>query len=387
MVQIWTVPEVEFLKSIYEARSSRKIEGATLLNIFLTEQARHLPGGDLHSSECWPYRSIQRGTLQKKYRECCNGVDEMTTADARRMMRHIRVQAQMQEQLQQQVQEQREALAERFEWQAPVQVPQIQQQVLVQDPQTQQLPVNQAPVNQAPIDQASRPSLPPGTILLPAGNIRVSGGSIRIPPHSLLLPDKLILLPNGRILVKTPKALPPHTIQQPENGGQLRATAHFQAPRRNPNLRLPLPGIRQVVGRELQGRAHLNATKTSRATTAQVIRHRQRSTASEPSSRLSLGTTCSQPIVLDDDEDSSPTAAEIPVSDSRDETPLFAREFRNLAVDVSDKEDSSPASPIVSVDPMALISFLVVSLDDDDDDQAGSDLALQFLYLLYSGVL
>ncbi|KAM0313168.1 hypothetical protein ACHAO8_005665 [Botrytis cinerea] len=355
---IWSVPEVEFLKSISKSRSSGEIKGSTLLSIFLTEQARHRPGGDLHSSECWPHRLIQRGPLKLKYRECCNGADEMTAANARRMKRQSRIQTPMQEQLQQQVREQREASV-----QVPLQAPQTQQvpfQVPLQAPQTQQVPF-QVPM-QGPVNQASRPSFPPGTILLRAGNIRVSGGSIRIPPNCLLLPDKQILLPNGRILVKTPQASPPHSTPQPENRSQPRAgaltlaPAHFQTLRRSPALRLALPRIRQVVGRELQGRAHLNATTIARG---QVTRHRQRSTATELSPQLTpLGRTRRQPIIIADDEDSSPAGAEIPVSDSRNDTPAFAREFRNLAVDGSEKEDSSPASPVVSVDLMALVSIL-----------------------------
>ncbi|KAK6610311.1 hypothetical protein H4I95_03370 [Botrytis cinerea] len=330
---IWSVPEVEFLKSIHKSRSSREIKDSTLLSIFLTEQARHRPGGDLHSSECWPHRLIQRGPLKLKYRECCNGADEMTAANARRMKRQSRIQTPMQEQLQQQVREQREVPV-----QVPLQAPQTQQvlfQVPLQAPQTQQVPF-QVPM-QGPVNQASRPSFPPGTILLRAGNIRVSGGSIRIPPNCLLLPDKQILLPNGRILIKTPQASPPHSTPQPENRSQPRAAAltlapaHFQTLRRSPVLRLALPRIRQVT-----------ALYSYRAL----------------ASAHPLGRTRRQPIIIADDEDSSPAGAEIPVSDSRNDTPAFAREFRNLAVDGSEKEDSSPASPVVSVDLMALVSIL-----------------------------
>ncbi|TGO46602.1 hypothetical protein BCON_0316g00130 [Botryotinia convoluta] len=365
----WTTPELEFLESLYKTQSTRNSTGAQLHNIFVTEQARHLSGGDLHSLEPWPLRSITIRHLRKKYRECCMRVDRVAAPRQRRDM----------------------------EMQVPLQAPQIQQ-VPVQVPQRQQQGPVLAPM-QEPVPQAPRLSLPPGAIRLPAGTIRIPSGNTCFPHQTFLLPDQRILLPNGLILAKIPTDTP-HNIQSPESQARRRAAAlalaraHLQAPRRNTNIHLPLPRIRQVVGRELQGREHLNATAIARASAAQFPQYRQRSAAPkpsvplrtaaiprrvavqasqqrqrsaapEPSPRLSAPGSREQPINLIDDEDSSPTADKIPDSDSRDQTPLFARAFQALTVEDESSSPTSvvrlangrhplPDSPIVPAGPMAL---------------------------------
>lgn len=105
-------------------------------------------------------------------------------------------------------------------------------------------------------------------------------------------------------------------------------------------------------------------------TAVKLPRQRQRSAAPEPSPRLSAAGSRGKPIILDDDEEASPTISSVPVSafDSRDHTPLFARAFQDLKVDVPGDENSSPtpvvrlingrhplpSSPIVPAGPMAL---------------------------------
>ncbi|TGO17003.1 hypothetical protein BPAE_0455g00020 [Botrytis paeoniae] len=317
---VWTYPELEFLESLYKNPSTQKLPSAELQNLFMTEQVRHLSGGDLHSSEPWPPRSISLRHFWKKFRECCTRVDRAAASLQRRDM----------------------------EMQVPLQAPQIQQ-VPVQVPQRQQQGPVLAPM-QAPVHRASRSPLPPGTIRLPANSIRIPGGSTCFPHHTFLLPDQRILLPNGLTIVRI-STYTPHNIQRPDPRALQRAAAlalaraHLQAPRRHTNMHLPLPRIRQVVGRELQGTAHLNATAIARASAAQfpqyrqrsaapkppaplhtaaiprraavqVPRQRQRSAAPEPSPRLSAPGSREQPISLIDDEDSSPTTDTVPVSDS-----------------------------------------------------------------------
>ncbi|KAF7884048.1 uncharacterized protein EAF01_011471 [Botrytis porri] len=389
---VWTHPELEFLELLYKSPYTRHLSSTELHNIFMTEQARHLPGGDLHSSERWPRRSITVRHFWTRYRECCARVDRMA-APLQRL--DLELQARMQVR-------------------APVQAPQGQQQVLSQaPPKLQQVPVQalprpqQVPVlapMQAPIYRAPRPPIPPGTIRLPAGTICIPGSTTRFPHHTFLPPDQRILLPNGLILARIPTETPHHSPNPESQALQRDAAfaltrAHLQAPRRFANNHLPLPRIRQVLGRELQGRAHLNATAITRAAASQSLqyrqrsaaprpsvpfplrtaaishraavrapRQRQRSAAPEPSSRLSAPGSREQPINLVDDEDSSPTADKSPASDSRDQTPLFARAFQALTVDVPENENSSPtsvvrlangrnslpSSPIVPTGPMAL---------------------------------
>ncbi|KAF7880013.1 uncharacterized protein EAF02_007650 [Botrytis sinoallii] len=388
----WIRQELEFLKTLYQAQSSQRLTGRTLYQMYLTKQARHLPGGDLHPSEPWPPRPISYKIFLSKYRQCYRRVHEMAEAAAIRQARISEIQAQ--------IQGQTPVQAPKGQEQVPVQAPQGQEQVPVQaPPRPQQVPV-QAPMPR-PVHQAPRPSLPPGAIRIPGNSIRIPGSNTRFPHHTYLLPGHRILLPNGLIMTRSPSATLP-SMQSPESQALQRAAAlflaraHLQPPRRHTNLQLLLPRIRQVLGRELQGRAHLNATAIARASAAhfpqyrqrsaapgpsvplrtaaishraavQVSRQRQRSAAPEPSSRLSARGSREQPISLIDDEDSSSTAEKMPdsKSGSRDQTPLFARAFRALTVGDEKSSPTSvvrlangrhplPSSHIVSAGPMAL---------------------------------
>ncbi|TGO36784.1 hypothetical protein BHYA_0115g00350 [Botrytis hyacinthi] len=437
----WTTAELEVLESLYKAPSTRYLTGTQLQRLFRTEQARHLPGGELHSSEPWLPRSISLIGFYTQYRKCCAKVDR---AAALPPIRDVPVRAPQVQQVPVQVPQRQQRVllqapprlqqvllqtpprlqqvllqtpsglqqvpleALHMPQQVPVEVPQIQQQAPVQAPQgLQQVPIQvpqsqqQGPVlapMQAPVHQAPRLSLPPGTTRLPVGTVRIPGSTTRFAHHTFLLPDKRILLPNGLILTKIPTGTP-HNIQRPNPQAlQCAATlalarAHLQAPLRHTNMHLPLPRIRQVVGRELQGRAHLNATAIARAsaaqclhyrqraaapklsaplrTAAQVPRQRQRSAAPEPSPRLSAPGSREKPILLDDDEDSSLTISTVPVSasGSRDQTPLFARAFQTLTVQDENFSPTSvirlangrhplPSSPIVPAGPMALERIL-----------------------------
>ncbi|KAF7926908.1 uncharacterized protein EAE98_006292 [Botrytis deweyae] len=390
----WIRPEREFLETLYEAQSSQKLTNHTLYQMYLTKQARHLPGGDLHLSEPWPQRPVSLPIFLSKYRKCYRRVHEKAEAAAIRQARILEIQAQIQEQVPVQATQGQE--------QVPVQSPQGQEQVPVQaPPRPQQVPL-QAPMP-GPIHQAPRLSLPPGAIRIPGNSIRIPGSNTRFPHHTYLLPDHRILLPNGLIITRSPSGTLPST-QSPESQALQRAAAlslaraHLLPPRRPTNMQLPLPRIRQVLGRELQGRAHLNATAIARASASaahfpqyrqrsaapgpsvpmrteaishraavHVSRQRQRSPAPEPSLRLSARGSREQPISLIDDEDSSPTAEKMPdsKSGSRDQTPLFARAFRTLTVGDEKSSPTSvvrlangihpiPSSPVVSAGPMDL---------------------------------
>ncbi|KAF7929104.1 hypothetical protein EAE99_004848 [Botrytis elliptica] len=456
----WIRPEREFLETLYQAQSSQKLTNHTLYQMYLTKQARHLPGGDLHLSEPWPQRPVSLPIFLSKYRKCYRRVHEKAEAAAIRQARILEIQAQIQEQVpvqapqgqeqvpvqspqgQEQVpvqapqgkeqvsiqapqgQEQVSIQAPQGQEQVSIQAPQGQEQVSIQAPQGQEQvsvqapprpqqvplqapmpgPVQQVPLQApmpGPIHQAPRLSLPPGAIRIPGNSIRIPGSNTRFPHHTYLLPDHRILLPNGLIITRSPSGTLPST-QSPESQALQRAAAlslaraHLLPPRRHPNMQLPLPRIRQVLGRELQGRAHLNATTTARASATHfpqyrqrsaapgpsvpmrtaaishraavhVSRQRQRSPASEPSLRLSARGSREQPINLIDDEDSSPTAEKMPdsKSGSRDQTPLFARAFRTLTVGDEKSSPNSvvrlangihtiPSSPVVSAGPMDL---------------------------------
>ncbi|KAF7957007.1 hypothetical protein EAE96_004328 [Botrytis aclada] len=395
----WVPTELEFLESLYKNPSTRNLSRPKLYNLFLTEQARHLSGGDLHSSDFWPQRSLKLSHFWVKFREAWARVDR---ANASLQRRHMQVQV-------------------------PVQAPRIQQ-VPVQAPQTQQMPVQViqeqqqgsilAPM-QVHIQQASTLSLPLGNTRFRADTVRIPGRNTCFPHHIFLLPDQRILLPNGVIMARI-STDPPHSIQRPDPQARRRVAALPLAPRRTPNPHLPLPGIRRVVGRELQGRAHLNATATARASAVQAPQYQQRQRSAAPKPSASLGTPAiahraavqipqpqqrkrsaapspspelstpgsrEHPIILTCDEDSPPTPTlttdkvsnstsdsdSASSSDSRDQTPVFARAFQGLTVAVLEKENSSsatpvvrlanerrllPDSPIVSAGPMALERIL-----------------------------
>ncbi|KAF7901396.1 hypothetical protein EAF00_003617 [Botryotinia globosa] len=378
----WTAAELEVLESLYKQPSTRYLTGTQIQRLFKTEQARHLPGGELHSSEPWLPRPMTLSSFYTQYRSCCEKVDKAATLPP---IRDAPVQAPQVQQVPVQVpQKQQQVPLEtpQMPQQVPVEVPQIQQQAPVQAPQRlQQVPIQvpqgqqQGPVlapMQAPVHQTSRLSLPPGTTCLPAGTVRIPGSTNRFPHHTYLLPDKRILLPNGLILTKvstsTRRNIQPPSPEALQRAAALAlARAHLLAPPRHTNMHLPLPRIRQVVGRELQGRAHLNATAIARASAARSLQYRQRSAAPEPSPPLSAPGSRKQPILLGDDENSSPTAYNTPVSasDSREQTPLFARAFRTLMVEDENSSPTSvvrlangryplPSSPIVPAGPMAL---------------------------------
>ncbi|TGO09567.1 hypothetical protein BTUL_0161g00200 [Botrytis tulipae] len=371
----WTAAELEVLESLYKAPSTRYLTGTEIQRLFNTEQARHLPGGELHSSEPWLPRSISLRGFRTQYRKCRENVDRAATLPP---MRDAPVQAPQVQQVPVQVpQRQQRVLLQtppRLQ-QVPLETPQMPQQVPVEVPQIQQQGPVLAPM-QAPAHQAPRVSLPPGTTCLPAGTVRIPGSTNRFAHHTYLLPDKRILLPNGLILTKVPTGTR-HNIQAPSPEALQRAAAgalaraHLLAPLRHTNMHLPLPRIRQVVGRELQGRAHLNATAIARASAARSLQYRQRSAALEPSPPLSAPGSREQPILLDNNKDSSPTADNTPVSasDPRDQTPLFARAFRTLTVEDENSSPTSvvrlangrhplPSSPIAPAGPMALERIL-----------------------------
>ncbi|TGO46806.1 hypothetical protein BOTNAR_0563g00020 [Botryotinia narcissicola] len=305
----WTAAELEVLESLYKKPSTRYLTGTQIHRLFRTEQARHLPGGELHSSEPWLPRSITLIGFHTQYRKCCAKVDR---AAALPPIRDAPVQAPQVQQVPVQVpQKQQRVLLQapprlpqvpletlQMPQRVPVEVPQIQQQAPVQAPQgLQQVPIQvpqsqqQGPIlapMQAPVHQTPRLSLPPGTTCLPAGTVRIPGSTNRFAHHTYLLPDKRILLPNGLILTKvstgTRRNIQPPSPEALQRAAALAlARAHLLAPLRHTNMHLPLPRIRQVVGRELQGRAHLNATAIARASAARSLRYRQRSPDPEPS--------------------------------------------------------------------------------------------------------
>ncbi|KAF7936579.1 uncharacterized protein EAE97_007945 [Botrytis byssoidea] len=359
---VWTAAELEVLESLYKKPSTRYLTGTQIHRLFKTEQARHLPGGELHSSEPWLPRPMTLMSFYRQYHNCCAKVDRTAALPP---IRDAPVQAPQVQQVPVQVPERQQRVllqapprlqqvplgTPQMPQQLPVEVSQIQQQAPVQAPQgLQQVPIQvpqshqQGPVlapMQTPVHQTPRLSLPPGTTCLPAGAVRIPGSTNRFAHHTYLLPDKRILLPNGLILTKvstgTRRNIQPPSPEALQRAAALAlARAHLLAPLRHTNMHLPLPRIRQVVGRELQGRAHLNATAIARASAARSLQYRQRSPA--PGSR-------EQPILLDDDEDSASTAdnSSVSASASRDQTPLFARAFRTLTVE---DENSSPTSVV-----------------------------------------